>query len=1333
MSRRKDNKASKSASAPGASLDSCDRSHEDQVWADSRKGAIAGRGFHYQDVIGAWLCAKVLVSDLAVDRIVPEGFEDLSCEASNPLQVQVQVKSRQEYVGDFSVARVADFVKKMLDTRAKRAASSERLVLILERPVAGVQTGAWGQSLTDLPADNVLRTALTTLLGGGRSANDALASVGVFVLSWHEAVEQAADMVLTRLDLPRASAVPVVSALRDAVAGCVDINAATQFTSRSGLTRTDIERIVTEIGGLVDVAALEGALTSGACEAADFSTPLRTEQFYEGVDVQPGHIVAGLPAPRPAVTGTVVAAIEENSIALVHGPSGVGKSTVMWAAAYVTRHVLWYRVRRLNDADVEPLARLVLAARPTARTPVGLVVDAVGQSGTGAWDALVLRLSGIAGIKLLGSVRNEELLPLRTLPRGVLIPVGLDEEVAERIYYGLQQQSATTLPHWRDAYDKADGLTLEYTHLLTRGRRLSEVVNDQIRARTHGDRWAELTIIAAVSTAHQWGAPISLSAVRKITELGGGQFRSALARLADEHLIYQQGAVLTGLHQLRSGALSSAVHSQPPPALVDTVRSLLPELDDAALTPFIIGALSAYTDLDDTVIDHLVDRLTATTSPTAWTQALHALRIVDFTRTTKSWAEIAQRHVTPALFQPLIMLVVAGTEPLPDTRPEILAALAEIATLPVRASPLRERVLARLTATATADAIAACATREEAVQILAALVDTLAVEWAAVARSLVGSQTLSHALQAMPIRDRAEVLATARTTSPAVAIALRDAAGGNDRLIHDLYRATPWLIDLEQQSDQDGLVVASARLLYAGDMFDHEIDKTVAALGELLAFCFVDAQIVEVSAINPGGSPAQLMENFPLVRRFASDRPLTPAAKSWNRTAMQIATLAAGASDVTLRVQQVYDLLPDLRSYLDRVTRLFLTGEPVPEFVAQHSRLAERADNLTIALSDDEIVLAPGQSTPPQTDDVQALVSGVIHNLTSRLAALPSAPNSLAAFVGDQLRRWVANIRTTERWYLIGVDAPEDLNKIDAMLVDLHAVLAEWAWGNGPHKAMALHRRPRKNRDPLPRIAVAARRTANQRALTHKQRFQREMKTEGVQVSLLTLTPEAPEVYEWPPTRTAVIIDVHSIVDWIHACEVITRLLQDGADVDHLGLQPLVVARKGDRTIMPTLRRISSTSRRLMPHPGDLEPGWREALGETLNAHFVDLVIRMIKSLYAISALRTLHACRPEGHADETAIQTHVEAVRGLYAELELFPEDPVIGAILAEIRTMIAEVQSELDEASASLADQTFAAEFRNPESEVCGIVSQVELLALAWSLSPTDAAEWLSTAHSG
>lgn len=51
-------------------------------------------------------------------RVLAEGFKDLTCESSSPLQVQV--KSLQERGGDFRVAEVARFVVQAWQQRLLR-------------------------------------------------------------------------------------------------------------------------------------------------------------------------------------------------------------------------------------------------------------------------------------------------------------------------------------------------------------------------------------------------------------------------------------------------------------------------------------------------------------------------------------------------------------------------------------------------------------------------------------------------------------------------------------------------------------------------------------------------------------------------------------------------------------------------------------------------------------------------------------------------------------------------------------------------------------------------------------------------------------------------------------------------------------------------------------------------------------------------------------------------------------------------------------------------------------------------------------------------------------
>jgi len=71
----------------GSRLRPCSTSSGRQA---GRSGAIAGRGYHFQDVVGMWLAARSLAGRLMVEQIVPEGLEDLSCEGADAWHVQVK-------------------------------------------------------------------------------------------------------------------------------------------------------------------------------------------------------------------------------------------------------------------------------------------------------------------------------------------------------------------------------------------------------------------------------------------------------------------------------------------------------------------------------------------------------------------------------------------------------------------------------------------------------------------------------------------------------------------------------------------------------------------------------------------------------------------------------------------------------------------------------------------------------------------------------------------------------------------------------------------------------------------------------------------------------------------------------------------------------------------------------------------------------------------------------------------------------------------------------------------------------------------------------------------
>ena len=101
------------------------------VWRDTRAGARASRGFHFQDAVGAWLASRLSSGDLNADRLTPEGLDDLQLEGADPLQMEV--KSRQNRLGPFPVGKAADHIAEAWIRHSDRFGDARRLVVLLER------------------------------------------------------------------------------------------------------------------------------------------------------------------------------------------------------------------------------------------------------------------------------------------------------------------------------------------------------------------------------------------------------------------------------------------------------------------------------------------------------------------------------------------------------------------------------------------------------------------------------------------------------------------------------------------------------------------------------------------------------------------------------------------------------------------------------------------------------------------------------------------------------------------------------------------------------------------------------------------------------------------------------------------------------------------------------------------------------------------------------------------------------------------------------------------------------------------------------------------------
>lgn len=1122
------------------------------LWSYTGSGATAGRGFHYQEAVSAWLAASVFARRLDADRLVPEGYEDVSLEGADDWYIQI--KSRQRRKGDFGNTEAANDVVTAWVAHRERESLGRggRLAVVFERPIGGESFLGWGVALSDSAAkSHPFITSVSErarLLGySDPEINEMVASVCVVVLDWERLAGETVDAIVTRLAIPRAGAAIVSRMLRGAVADGSDLNAEHGVNLRATLSRNDIESLVLRTAELIDSSSLGQAITDGICEPVDFRQPESPPQFYEGCDVQPAHVSAGLVQPRPALNTQIADALADTRSVLVTGPSGMGKSALVWSAVHTTQRVLWFRVWRLQAGDIEPLMRLARAAAPTVDTPVGFVVDAIGRSDIQAWDELQRRVQATPGLLLLGSAREEDLILVRTAADCARVPVSLDEDLAARIHKGLVDSGASVAPHWRQAYEQCGGLTLEYAYLLARGRRLSEVIGEQISARVADARDTELEVLALASVADRWGASLSLTQLRRHIGVSAPEMNRALRRLNDELLLREQGGRITGLHQLRSAAIATAVHALDTPALSDSIGTVLDIADEDQLRTFIAGVMFDHPELDETVIDRIVARLSAGGDASAAADLLQGLRIVDFRRAVTTWPEILSRNVPPSLQVTTIRCAVTSLESFQGMRDDVSAALADIASEDhSHEQPLRNEALRRIGPNRIAALVWDTPLYAAAVRLLGVMRDCPADIVDGIAAAVTTSSDLVKILQDSELDAIAAVMGSARSASMPFAERLLDVLGGRDVMLDRFRRTYMWAYILHV-ARVDTESVAVMRLMYIDDeaMASESYAKDVAAL--LLA-CLPECDRCDIVTTWAEGVPVRIGD-FPigvsgLLRRYA----YTSTDVSWNRMRIRIAAAMVGSQDLPSWLQAAQDILDELASNVDNLVRLWLYGphasnEPTT-IVNRCLAVAQRAEQINASHAvKHEYETADDEGELVDTEPLSRLAAALMANLPKRLAE-PEQWISLGAYVDDTVPKLIEEMRA-QRWELIGLaEPPPALDRVSKTVRDLRDVLRSLGRGlQSLNDLRAVARAGTADR-ALRRAAVSARQELHNHAEQASSQMTQSVAAIGRRTRVLSRRPHGHTMQE---TEYAIIVHLDHLDEWFQALDELNSVLANRA------------------------------------------------------------------------------------------------------------------------------------------------------------------------------------------
>lgn len=709
-----------------------------ELWARLRQGSRNVAGVSWQLAVSVHVLVMSRAGDLPFTTVVPEGLEDLDCQTTAGDETLVQVKEVSAGAGELTTSRICDAIVHAME------ATAGPIGIVTDGQLGGdLEFTGW---LDSLDAQRERCGPVTdALVRRGLAPDDAkavLARVHLVSLPWNLR-EQTESLLSKRLGVQPAVASFVVGALYEAFGRASADQRHLSLTQARTLNVGDVDATLHAVQSAVDVTGLDAAVAAGVCRPADFSRSDGTSagQFYLGVDGAPAHIAQGLDVVRVSEMHQITEAAQSEGCAVIIGPSGSGKSVLLWRASRDV--ILGARVVRVarvaSEGDARLLARHVELLRPTLTAPIVVAADNLGRPRMSAWGDAVDALREIPHVFIIGAAREEDFSP--HLVRGsarVVKPV-LDRATAELIAERVHQAHLTIKMSASEAHARSGGLLMEFLSLLREGKHLEQVLASQAADLAAPGRSVQREAARLVLAAHALGlslTPGMLAGALAGTTGSPGAVGDALAVLKDEHVLLEGSGVWTGLHELRSQTLTRLLHDSPPPTLADTMSRVarLLRADEAGW--LLRRAAERYPDTVIAVADAVADHTCAAgVSATQVAELLEGAERADNAAYAAACLPIMRSllpaEVSPALVAPFLYSIRNQGTAMNRIGSALYDRMADTFTtvasqLPPRRSPILDAVAGRL-GPGRVVTLASEGSLEDGVRLLEAVADTIAL------------------------------------------------------------------------------------------------------------------------------------------------------------------------------------------------------------------------------------------------------------------------------------------------------------------------------------------------------------------------------------------------------------------------------------------------------------------------------------------------------------------------------------------------------------------------------------------------------------------------------
>jgi hypothetical protein len=360
----------------------------------------------------------------SVYKVVPEGFEDIDCTLGDGRRIFVQAKERGPGARPFGVSDLGSALAHAAEVLGRTIGdklADARFVVVTDGELgAGVPDTGWTNTVPEILAKSreegserlrALTDSIRQSLDAAGHSEDLavplISFTSVVRRPWHLRLETERTLRTGLRIHPSVANLVYVSLVNDLSRMAAE-QRARGLADAAFRTIGDLDALIARVQAGVNVDALEEATRSGVVQSVDFlaASTMTEGEFFAGVDVTPAHVAAGLDVPRIDELSAIFSGLNRRNEVVVAGPSGSGKSALLWRAARdVGRGARPVRVLRCSsDADVALLVRHARLQQPSTVAPMLFCVDDLGRDAFTYWTAARDQLLGVPGVMVLTTV-----------------------------------------------------------------------------------------------------------------------------------------------------------------------------------------------------------------------------------------------------------------------------------------------------------------------------------------------------------------------------------------------------------------------------------------------------------------------------------------------------------------------------------------------------------------------------------------------------------------------------------------------------------------------------------------------------------------------------------------------------------------------------------------------------------------------------------------------------------------------------------------------------------------------------------------------------------------